>query len=174
MTPIRRAPSSSSPIIKHCFMTTKVTTTITTKTATIDDDETTSTSIISENKKNPPLYLHVGPSGDCWTGHSIFAAKHNQPGYIKSIPLMKLQQVLLHMYGDNGSKDDDDDNDDDNDDDEEETTSVLGYILIGVLEQYPECAYEIYDTECIPKKLQQYLLEEEEIISMIVSKNKRK
>ena len=34
-----------------------------------------------------PLYLHVGPSGDCWTGPSIFAAKHLPPDYVKSIPL---------------------------------------------------------------------------------------
>lgn len=31
------------------------------------------------------IYLHIGPSGDCWTGPSIFAAKHLQPGYVKSI-----------------------------------------------------------------------------------------
>jgi len=39
------------------------------------------------DEKDLPLYLHVGPSGDCWTGHSIFAAKHLQPDYVKSIPL---------------------------------------------------------------------------------------
>jgi hypothetical protein len=33
------------------------------------------------------LYLHVGPSGDCWTGHEIFAAKHLQPDYVKSVRL---------------------------------------------------------------------------------------
>ena len=33
------------------------------------------------------LYLHVGPSGDFWTGPSIFAAKHLQPDYVKSIQL---------------------------------------------------------------------------------------
>jgi hypothetical protein len=33
------------------------------------------------------LYLHIGPSGDCWTGSSIYAAKHLQPGYVKSILL---------------------------------------------------------------------------------------
>jgi hypothetical protein len=35
------------------------------------------------------LYLHVGPSGDCWIGPSIFAAKHLQPDYVKSIELPK-------------------------------------------------------------------------------------
>ena len=33
------------------------------------------------------LYLHVGPSGDCWTGRSIFAAKHLQPDYVRSVKL---------------------------------------------------------------------------------------
>jgi hypothetical protein len=33
------------------------------------------------------LYLHVGPSGECWTGDEIFAAKHLQPDYVKSVPL---------------------------------------------------------------------------------------
>lgn len=33
------------------------------------------------------MYLHVGPSGDCWTGASLYAAKHLQPDYVKSIPL---------------------------------------------------------------------------------------
>jgi hypothetical protein len=33
------------------------------------------------------MYLHVGPAGDCWTGDNIFAAKHLQPDYVKSILL---------------------------------------------------------------------------------------
>ncbi len=36
---------------------------------------------------NRQLYLHVGPSGDCWIGESLFAAKHLQPDYVKSIKL---------------------------------------------------------------------------------------
>lgn len=32
-------------------------------------------------------YLHVGPSGDFWTGHEVFAAKHLQPDYVKSVAL---------------------------------------------------------------------------------------
>lgn len=39
------------------------------------------------------IYLHVGPSGDCWTGKSIFAAKHLQPDYVKSIKLDRDIQV---------------------------------------------------------------------------------
>ena len=38
-------------------------------------------------QKTTAVYLHVGPSGDCWTGHSIFAAKHLQPDYVKSVKL---------------------------------------------------------------------------------------
>lgn len=41
----------------------------------------------STASKKEPLYLHVGPSGDCWTGSTIFAAKHLQPDYVKSILL---------------------------------------------------------------------------------------
>lgn len=51
-------------------------------------NETTNT----DDKSSSPsasatLYLHVGPSGDCWTGRSIFAAKHLQPDYVQSIAL---------------------------------------------------------------------------------------
>jgi len=33
------------------------------------------------------MYFHISPSGDWWTGPSIFAAKHLQPDYVKSIPI---------------------------------------------------------------------------------------
>ncbi|KAL9181726.1 hypothetical protein ACHAXT_012069 [Thalassiosira profunda] len=33
------------------------------------------------------MYMHVSPSGDWWTGSAIFAAKHLQPDYVKSVPL---------------------------------------------------------------------------------------
>mmetsp|Transcript_10923 Transcript_10923/g.15619 ORF Transcript_10923/g.15619 Transcript_10923/m.15619 type:complete len:146 (-) Transcript_10923:386-823(-) len=42
-----------------------------------DDSET--------NEKT--VYFHISPSGDWWTGPSIFAAKHLQPDYVKSIPI---------------------------------------------------------------------------------------
>jgi len=47
------------------------------------------TSIVPKSAaaKEKRVFLHVGPSGDCWTGPSIFAAKHLQPDYIKSIPI---------------------------------------------------------------------------------------
>lgn len=84
------------------------------------------------------IYLHVGPSGDCWIGDAIFAAKHNQPGYVKSIALFDDSNV--------GCKD---------------TTMGIhedeGSLLIEVLEEHPEWAQEIYDTECFPQSLQQHL-----------------
>eukprot|EP00565_Helicotheca_tamesis_P009482 CAMPEP_0185725078 /NCGR_PEP_ID=MMETSP1171-20130828/1409_1 /TAXON_ID=374046 /ORGANISM="Helicotheca tamensis, Strain CCMP826" /LENGTH=117 /DNA_ID=CAMNT_0028393095 /DNA_START=269 /DNA_END=622 /DNA_ORIENTATION=- len=33
------------------------------------------------------MYLHIAPCGDHWTGTSIFAAKHLQPDYVRSIAL---------------------------------------------------------------------------------------
>jgi hypothetical protein len=39
------------------------------------------------SSKDSRLYLHLGPSGDCWTGHNIFAAKHIQPDYVKSVEI---------------------------------------------------------------------------------------
>jgi hypothetical protein len=39
------------------------------------------------SSKDSRLYLHVGPSGDCWTGHNVFAAKHLQPDYVKSVEI---------------------------------------------------------------------------------------
>jgi hypothetical protein len=39
------------------------------------------------SSKDSRLYLHLGPSGDCWTGHNVFAAKHLQPDYVKSVEI---------------------------------------------------------------------------------------
>lgn len=50
-----------------------------------------------------PTYLHVGPSGDCWAGASIFAAKHLQPDYVRSIllpPLTCVESLLERLEGD--------------------------------------------------------------------------
>ncbi len=81
------------------------------------------------------IYLHVGPSGDSWIGDAIFAAKHNQPGYVKSVALdtISCKDTATGVDNDNGS------------------------LLIDVLEEHPEWAQEIYDTECIPQSLQQHL-----------------
>ncbi|KAL3774478.1 hypothetical protein ACHAW5_001233 [Stephanodiscus triporus] len=48
------------------------------RSSTPDDDD---------NDHDARLYLHVGPCGDFWTGRSIFAAKHLQPGYVRSVEL---------------------------------------------------------------------------------------
>ena len=77
------------------------------------------------------IYLHVGPSGDSWIGDAIFAAKHNQPGYVKSIPLINHNLIA-------------------SDDDE-------GCLLVEILEENPDWAQEIYDTECFPEALKEHL-----------------
>ena len=48
---------------------------------------TTALPVLLRRLSGNPMFLHVGPSGDCWTGASIYAAKHLQPDYVKSIPL---------------------------------------------------------------------------------------
>mmetsp|Transcript_7510 Transcript_7510/g.8607 ORF Transcript_7510/g.8607 Transcript_7510/m.8607 type:complete len:165 (+) Transcript_7510:95-589(+) len=106
-------------------------------TTTTTAIEETTTSI---SKNNPTLlYLHIGPSGDCWVGHSIFAAKHNPPGYVKSIPLMKLFEEYddEFIYEIDGERN----------------------LLIEILDENLEWAQEIYDTERIPNMLQQYIIE---------------
>ena len=52
------------------------------------------------------LFLHVSPSGDVWTGYSLFAAKHLQPNYVKSLPLDSeisgdQAELLLELLEDN-------------------------------------------------------------------------
>jgi hypothetical protein len=50
-------------------------------------------------------YLHLGPSGDAWTGDSLFAAKHLQPDYVRSIPLCGFnntaEETLLEVLDEN-------------------------------------------------------------------------
>jgi len=45
------------------------------------------------------MYLHVGPSGDFWTAGELFAAKHLQPDYVKSVKLDESidQSLLLEL-----------------------------------------------------------------------------
>ena len=38
-------------------------------------------------KQQSSIYLHISPCGDFWIGSRIFAAKHLQPDYVKSIPV---------------------------------------------------------------------------------------
>ena len=66
---------------------------------------TSSTSGVPDGKSQTTndQFLHVGPSGDCWTGHSIFAAKHLQPDYVKSVklPAGTNVEILLDILEDN-------------------------------------------------------------------------
>lgn len=58
---------------------------------------------MTTSTNNNRLFLHVGPSGDCWTGSSLFAAKHLQPDYVRSIALpegLSLNDLLLELEGD--------------------------------------------------------------------------
>lgn len=59
--------------------------------------------IDEEDSAISPLYLHVGPSGDCWTGGSIFAAKHLQPDYVKSVRLQPgmCAETLIQLLEEN-------------------------------------------------------------------------
>ena len=86
----------------------------------------------NNTKTNKILYLHVGPSGDCWIGDSIFAAKHLQPDYVKSVPL------LLHNVQTEN-------------DDEMQQQKIDK--LLEALEDNPELAMEIYDSGKIPADL---------------------
>jgi hypothetical protein len=57
----------------------------------------------TDDQDSSCLYLHVGPSGDCWTGHSIFAAKHNPPDYVRSVKLQPTvcADTLLELLEEN-------------------------------------------------------------------------
>ncbi len=37
--------------------------------------------------KTNQIFLHIAPCGDYWTGYEVFAAKHLNPDYVKSIPI---------------------------------------------------------------------------------------
>lgn len=96
---------------------------------------TEKTPTISTDQK---IYLHVGPSGDCWIGDAIFAAKHNQPGYVKSIALINedttnFKRSII------------------------ENNEEEGDLLIEILDEHPEWAQEIYDNECFPESLRRHM-----------------
>jgi hypothetical protein len=79
----------------------------------------------SSGKDTDELYLHLGPSGDCWTGASIFAAKHLQPDYVRSVPLRP-----PHV-----------------------PENICTEKLLEILEVENDLAQEIYDSEILPKEL---------------------
>ena len=72
-----------------------------------------------------PTYLHVGPGGDCWTGPTMFAAKHLQPDYVQSIELPR----------------------------EFSTDLSLSSSMIAMLEEDPGTAQQIYDAKALPEDL---------------------
>jgi hypothetical protein len=72
-------------------------------------------------------YLHIGPSGDVWIGQEMFAAKHLQPGYVKSI-------VLPSAFND-------------------QEDSSFSERLIEKIECNSDLAQKIYDEEQIPMSL---------------------
>ena len=51
------------------------------RTSTPSDDATTA------SPKSKQHYLHIAPDGDWWTGDEIFAAKHLQPDYVRSVKI---------------------------------------------------------------------------------------
>ena len=76
-------------------------------------------------------YLHLGPSGDAWTGDSIFAAKHLQPDYVRSIPL---DDGLLCTSSEES--------------------------LLEILEENYEWTHQIYNTQTLPVELRDFLLKQ--------------
>jgi hypothetical protein len=95
-------------------------------------EESSTTASDNTTQKSKTVFLHVGPSGDCWTGDSIFAAKHLQPDYVRSISLAEDEMMMAFL---------DDDNDDTTD------------ILLALLDENDDWAREIYDTKKFPSEL---------------------
>ena len=58
-----------------------------TRTAGINRRDQNSKDTKSIKEESQKYYLHVAPDGDWWTGNEIFAAKHLQPDYVRSIPV---------------------------------------------------------------------------------------
>ena len=81
------------------------------------------------------VYLHVGPSGDCWTGSSLFAAKHLPPDYVKSVPLVTGNTTSVPV-------------------DQQER-------IVELLEERADLAQQVYDTGSIPPEVWAMIEEEE-------------
>lgn len=88
---------------------------------------------LQRRQRGLPLYLHVGPSGDVWTGDAIFAAKHLQPDYVKSVSLEGEAEAMIE-----------------ND----------GSLLVETLESRLDWTQEIYDTGTLPAALRQQFLDQ--------------
>jgi hypothetical protein len=106
----------------------------------------------SDNDDDQPKtkkYLHVGPcGGDVWIGDSIFAAKHLQPNYVKSIPLNEEFAAGTENYID--------------------IDDLFEDLVIEILEQRFDRTKKLYDTGRIPKELRQYIIQRH-----LVEKNDR-
>lgn len=52
-------------------------------------------------------YLHIAPDGDWWTGDEIFAAKHLQPDYVRSVQIpseFDVEEWLESTFGEDDEK----------------------------------------------------------------------
>ena len=61
----------------------------------------------SSSTKPKQHYLHLAPDGDYWTGEAIFAAKHLQPDYVRSVSIPEgfdVEQWLDKTFGDDEKK----------------------------------------------------------------------
>ena len=63
----------------------------------------------SSSTKPKQHYLHLAPDGDYWTGREIFAAKHLQPDYVRSVPIppredFDVEEWLDTTFGDDEKK----------------------------------------------------------------------
>ena len=57
--------------------------------------------------KSKQHYLHIAPDGDWWTGDEIFAAKHLQPDYVRSVQVpseFDVEEWLELTFGDDNEK----------------------------------------------------------------------
>lgn len=99
-----------------------------------DKTRTTAT----RKRQQLPLYLHIGPAGDAWTGTELFAAKHLQPDYVKSI-------LLPPLHLDEG-------------DDADDYSTATTEALIHAIEQDTALARQIYDEAQIPPSLLESVL----------------
>jgi hypothetical protein len=60
---------------------------------------------VDVKRKSDVLFLHIAPCGDFWTGHEVFAAKHLQPDYVRSIAIPadmegSIESMLYNYDGD--------------------------------------------------------------------------
>ena len=71
-----------------------------------DGTKRTSTSDVATTKSKQH-HLHIAPDGDWWTGDEIFAAKHLQPDYVRSLQISSefdVEEWLESTFGDDDEK----------------------------------------------------------------------